>query len=295
LFGIPFPGLLNPLLSATHLVHIRLSNIPHSGYISPEAIVALLSVLSSLETLSLEFRSPQSRPDWENRSLPPLERFILPALYEVRFKGVSEYLEDLVTFIDAPQLNYFHITFFNQIDFDTPRLAQFINCTPTFRACDEAYVQIDDNFAGVRLPSGFRTLGIAVSCREPDWQLSSLAQVCNSFLHHVSTVEDLYIEHRYSQLVWKDDAIENTLWLDLLLPFTAVKNLYLSEEFALGVAAALQELVGDRITEVLPSLQNIFVEGLELSGPFWENFGQFVTARQLSGHPGAISIRNEPF
>jgi hypothetical protein len=130
---------------------------------------------------------------------------------------------------------------------------------------------------------------ISISCREPDWQLSSVEQVCNSSLPPPSTVEDLYIEHRYSQLVWKNDAIENTLWLQLLLPFTAVKNLYLSKEFAPGIAAALQELVGGRITEVLPSLQNIFVEGLEPSGPFQENIGQFVAARQLSDHPIAIS------
>ncbi|KAF8495477.1 hypothetical protein F5888DRAFT_1635540 [Russula emetica] len=102
-------------------------------------------------------------------------------------------------------------------------------------------------------------------------------------------VEDLYIDHGYSQLVWKNDAIENTLWLQLLLPFTAVKKLYLSEGFAPGIAATLQELVGGRITEVLPSLQNIFVEKFEPSGPLQENIGQFVAARQLSGHPIAIS------
>jgi len=65
-----------------------------------------------------------------------------------------------------------------------------------------------------------------------------------------------------------------------------VKNLYLFKEFAPGIAAALQELVGARITEVLPSLQNIFVEGLE---PFQENVGQFVAARQLSDRPMGIS------
>jgi hypothetical protein len=71
-----------------------------------------------------------------------------------------------------------------------------------------------------------------------------------------------------------------------------VKNLYLPKEFAPGIAAALQELVGGGITEVLPSLQNVFVKGLEPSGPFQENIGQFVAARQLSGHPIAISNRN---
>ncbi len=34
-----------------------------------------------------------------------------------------------MTYIDAPQLDGFHIAFFNQIDFDGPRLAQFISRT----------------------------------------------------------------------------------------------------------------------------------------------------------------------
>jgi hypothetical protein len=74
-----------------------------------------------------------------------------------------------------------------------------------------------------------------------------------------------------------------------------VKDLYISKQFAPGIAAALhwQELVGGTITEVLPGLQNIFVESLEPSGPFQENIGQFVAARQLSGHPIAISNWNK--
>jgi hypothetical protein len=151
LTGIPFPGLPKVLLSATHLVVLRLSNIPHSGYISPEAIVALLSALSSFETLCLKFRSPQSRPDWESRSLPPPKRRILPALEIFYFKGVTEYLEELVTGIDTPQLQRMDLTFFNQIDFDCPRLAQFINRTPTLRAYDEARVQFFDSTARVNL------------------------------------------------------------------------------------------------------------------------------------------------
>ena len=102
-------------------------------------------------------------------------------------------------------------------------------------------------------------------------------------------MEDLYIDHLYSPIVWENYSIENTLWLELLPPFTTVKNLYLSKEFAPGIAAALQELVEGRITEVLPSLQNIVVEGPEPSGPFQENIGRFVTTRQVSDHPITIS------
>jgi hypothetical protein len=295
--AIPFPGLPKLLSSATHLVELLLTNIPHSGYIPPEAMVALLSVSSSLRTLYLDFQSPQSRPGWEGRHPPPSKRSVIPALTSFSFKGAIEYLEDLVAFIDAPQLEILYITFFNQIDFDTPRLTQFINRTPRLRTRKpDAHVQFSDKFAHVILPPaapGSSRFEISISCREPDWQLSSVAQVCNFSLHPLSTVEDLYIEHQYSQLVWKNDAnhaIENTLWLELLLPFTAVGNLYLSKESAPGIAVVLRELVGGRITEVLPSLQNIFVEGLEPSGPFQENIGQFVTARQLSNHPIAISV-----
>ncbi len=284
--GIPFPGLPKLLLSATHLVYLDLSNIPHSGYISPEAMAALLSVLSSLETLLLQFQTPQSRPDWVNRRPPSSKHSVIPALTYFEFKGVIEYLEDLVTFVDAPQLRYLNITFFNQIDFDGPRLAQFITRMPILGDCD-AHVEFNDTTASVRFSSPLKYSAIEISCREPDWQLSSVAQVCNSCFPPLSMIEDLYIEHRYLQLVWKNDAIENTLWLELLLPFPGVKNLYLSKTFALGIAAALQEMVG---TEVLPRLQNIFVEELELSGLFQENIGQFVAAQELSGHSITISV-----
>jgi hypothetical protein len=43
------------------------------------------------------------------------------------------------------------------------------------------------------------------------------------------------------------------------------------------------------LQEVLPALQNIFLEGLQPSGPVQEDLGKFVAARQLSGHPIAVS------
>ncbi len=103
-------------------------------------------------------------------------------------------------------------------------------------------------------------------------------------------VEQLYIREGSSvMLEWQDD-IEDSQWLELLRPFTAVKNLYLSKEFAPRIAPSLQELVGGR-TEVIPALQRIFLEELHPSGPFEEAIGKLVAARQLSNHPVAISQR----
>jgi len=297
--SIPFLGLPKLLSSANHLVLLRLFDIPHSGYISPETMVALLSMLSNLRILYIEFKSPQSCPDWESRNLPPLKRSILQALEDFHFKGVTEYLEDLVTSIDAPKLFRMDIRFFNKIDFDIPRLAQFINITPTLREFDEAHVLLESSMSSVELqyrasePS-IHGLRIRFPRRKPDLQPSSIEKVCNSLLplSTVEAVEDLYIVPRYFE---KGDAIENALWLPLFLPFIAVKNLYLPNDSAPGIAAALQELVGSRIAEVLPSLEYISVRGLTRLGPFKKKIAKFVTARQLSGHPVTVSISPSAF
>jgi hypothetical protein len=100
-------------------------------------------------------------------------------------------------------------------------------------------------------------------------------------------VEKLYIyEHRYLRPHWQDD-IETELWLELLYPFVAVKNLFLSKQSAPHITPALLE---GRMTGQLPVLQNIFLEGLEPSGPVPEGIRRFVAARQFSGHPIAVSL-----
>jgi hypothetical protein len=125
-------------------------------------------------------------------------------------------------------------------------------------------------------------LHLRISCRDLDWQVLSLEQVCTSCLPPLSTLEDLYI---YQDPYWQSDNVENAQWLGLLHPFSAVRNLYLHKESVPRIVPALQELVGVRETEVLPTLQNIFLEGLRSSGPFQEGIAEFVAARQLTSHP----------
>jgi hypothetical protein len=287
--GIPFPSLPKFLLSATHLVTLRLFDIPHSGYFSPEAIVAALSALTSLGSLQLEFQSPRSHPDWTRRA--PATRFVLPVLTFFSFKGVTEYLDDLVARVDAPRLNSSDITFFNQIAFDTPQFIQFVSRTPTLKALEIARVTFQDGTACVNLKtSRHQGLNVRVPCKELDWQVSSLEQVCSSCLPPLPTLEDLYIsEYLFWIPEWKDN-VENMLWLDLLRPFTTVKNLYLSEDIARRIVPALQELVGVRALEVLPTLQNVFLAGPHPSKPVQEGIEQFVSTRQGISRPIAVSL-----
>ncbi len=265
LSGIPFLGLPNLLLSTTNLVHL---------------------------SLYLEFRSPLSRPDHANRRPPPLARITLPAISTLQFKGVSEYLENLVAQIDAPLLGELGIVFFHQLVFDTPQLLRFVRRTNTLREPVEADVLFRGNFVRVNLYSRrqsvkHKILGSTILCRESDWQLSSLSQLCNSFLPLLSGLEHVGICEDSLRPHWHDD-MENTQWLELLRPFTAMKNLYLLKELAPRILPALQGLTGEGLTEVLPALQNIFIDGLEPSGHIQAVIGKFVVTGQLSGHPVAV-------
>jgi hypothetical protein len=301
---IPIPGLPKLLLSAIDLVHLVLRCIPHSGYISPEAMVTCLATLPRLEWLCLKFDSPRSHPNRESRRLSPPTRSVLPALLKLRFTGVSEYLEDPVARIDSPLLDRLEISLFHQLVFDTPQLIQFIGRTPTLEVHDRALIRFFDLHVIVIFPikSSCYHLSLKILCRQPEWQLSSLAQIFTSsfprsFIH---MVERLFIrEESDSTLEWQDD-IEDVQWLEFLRPFTGVKDLYLSKGFAPRIAPYLQKLVGGRTTEVLPALQSLFWERLHTLGPFKEALGQFVAARKLSDHPVAIyrellfSLPNSP-
>jgi hypothetical protein len=295
--AISFLGLPKLLLSATHLVHLYLERIPHSGYFSPKAMGTALSALTRLDRLILYFQSPLSRSDRASRLLPPRTRSVLSALTDFFFKGDNEYLDDLVAHIDAPRLNKLHIVFFNDILFDTPQLMRFIYRTPTLKRLEKACVTFGDSFGWVELSSltsGGSSLRVGISCGELDWQVLLVHQVFTSSLPPLSTLEDLYIrEDPYLSLPQqRQHNTENSLWLELLLLFRTVKNLYISKESAQRIRPALQELVGIMATEVLPTLQNIFLQGHEPSGPVQEGIREFVAMRQVISDPIVVSSWN---
>ncbi|KAH9952397.1 hypothetical protein BC827DRAFT_1274847 [Russula dissimulans] len=211
-----------------------------------------LSALPRLKTLTLKFHSPlhPSLAGRTSRRPSPLTRVVLPSLTSLQFKGVSEYLEELISWIDIPLLADFSVTFFNQLIFDIIQLPQFISRAEKLKALNLASVDADEWSISVRLTeksgtANYGTLNLEILCANPDWQLSSVAQVCSSFSRCFSTLEDLRIhrDHYFWLPRWPDD-IENTQWLELLRVFTTVKNLYVSIKLAPHVALALEDLPG---------------------------------------------------
>ena len=225
LHSILFRALARLLLSASDLIELSLWDIPHLGYISPNAMVTCLSALTRLESLYLGFHSHRSRPERATpRPLPPT-RTLLRFLTNFHFKGVCEYLEDVAVRIDAPLLHVVQITFFNQLVFDVSQLSKFIGRTPKLRTFNTADLTFRHRSVEMKLypqdnPGFDRTmLAIGILCRELEWQFSALAQVSNLFLPLLSTLWRLDID--IGTKYWQHD-MENAQWAELLQSFSAL-------------------------------------------------------------------------
>ena len=286
----PFPSLPKLLETATDLVTLHLFEIPQSGYISPVAIVTALSMLTRLKSLHLDFDLSQpwaqSHGVESRRQLPP-KRIFLPALTEFYLWSDREYMEDMVSKIDTPLLNFARIAFSGRPDSDTPLLRDFISRTEVFHELHRAKVVISIDAVHLTFSQrpDVKTLKLRYSCNARDWQYSSLAHICNSLFPPLPTLERLEIFT--DQLYWRTN-MENAQWLGLLRPFSSVKDLFLFDDLVCLIAFALKETTGGRVPEVLPALQNLFLKALcpsTPSKPIQEAIEQFVFARQLSGRP----------
>jgi hypothetical protein len=279
LHGIPFPTFPRFILSSTHIRYLSISNIPHCGYISPNAMVACLAAFPNLEHLIIGYESPLSRPP---QITPPRTRIVLPALTHLFIRGASEYFEDFVAQIDAPLLNKLDVTFFMDLIFEIPRLRHFIGRAERLRPFDQARVVINDG--AIYMSVGLFVLWI--QCERPDWQLSSIVQILSQQLPLLSDVDHLEISQNCQENIeWIDNPdMDSSLWLELFHLFIAVQSLYVSAKLVAPVADALQELTEGRTMEVLPALHNLFLQGLEPSEPVPKGIMSFVAARQLSHH-----------
>ncbi|KAI9510213.1 hypothetical protein F5148DRAFT_1282217 [Russula earlei] len=285
----PFPEMPKLLLSANHLASLQLWNIPEPGYFSPQALGTALSVMSRLESVVLGFKSPRyptSRPP------PPLTRSVLPSLTKLVFKGVHEYLEDLLAQLEAPLLNDLKITFFVDVNFVVPQLRQLISRTESFKTCNRAFVCTSYyhtlQFGIFRETNDSPEFSLEIKCKELDRLFSLLAQVCNSSFFLLSTLVRLDIRDPVYPSPLSHWNMNTTRWVELFDPFTAVKDLRLAKRVAPHVCQALEELAEERVAGVLPALQNIFLSDLQPLEPVPKFIEGFLAARELTGHPVAV-------
>ena len=302
---IPFPGIRNLLSSTSDLVHLDLWDITDWGYISPELMITSLSSLAQLKTLRLGIRL-WSCP--ESRHPSPPTHIVLLNLTQFCFKGVSEYLERLVAHIDAPLLRSTRITFLNELPFDISELPQFIDRSEKFRSLNTTKADLCISYTSVELtlssqPETETADDIMLALRIPltsSWPhplpraFDLSLRAFGLSLPPLATSERLDIcmeAYVHSSQLFHHDDPENSHWINILRPFTAVKMLCLYEAVSLRVVSALEEVAvaEGSAHNMLSALQYIFLEGLQPTGPVQEAIRRLASARQLSGHP--ITIR----
>ena len=256
---IAFPALQRLLLSAENLVSLKLEALPSSGYVSLEALMICLAVTTLLETLHLHFNFPTARFIAGGNISAPQRRVVLPSLDDFAFHGASEYLECLLSGIDAPVLKNIDISFLNQATiFHTPQLLQFIGRTETQRLHDEAKVYCSRNDISITLTrqgAPYR-MGLRVGCMSLDWQLSCMAEICDELSLITSDVRNLHIDASFPLPGGQDDMDPLPL-LDLFRPFGNVERLFLTEKVTWHVKYALKQPIA---TGVLPNAKVIHVE-----------------------------------
>ena len=290
----PFPALPELLLSTINLTRLEYDHIPPTGYISPQALVTGLSALTRLESLSLSFQSPDDFfSDMAIRIPPPDTRALLPALTNIRFRGDTEYMEDLVAQIDTPLLESMMITLWYQEVQEVSQLAKFVRRAGKLSSLDQAEVSFKDDRISLNLSRELqkinpKSLMLNFSCLKWNLQISYFARFCASCLPTLSSFECLFI-HGSTRYTWEDVIGEpDPQWPELLHPFHAVKDLRLSKYIAPHIAQVLRRLPMEQVSEVLLALETIFVAGLKPFGSVNEAISEFADARQLSNHPVSI-------
>ncbi|KAH9029677.1 hypothetical protein EDB85DRAFT_1965452 [Lactarius pseudohatsudake] len=263
--GIPFPALPTFLSSAGDLIKLILVDIPPTGYISPAAFAACVAALPRLECLSIEFQSPDSPTD-----RPPETRAVVPFLTTFIFEGESAYLEVIMARVDTPQLDSIDITYTDDRDFRAAELSKFIErsvLTPSRFGYAKIAFECDGIcfyfFRKIDTVSPTIAIRIASSDWLPDLVLD-MARVLNQTSAMLSDVVRLEVTIESSSPHWRDDVgddiPDDTEWVELFRPFTAVRKLYICKELADCITRALGGRTEEASTQVLPSLESICVE-----------------------------------
>ena len=285
---IAIPSLPLLLAPSQGLLDIQLHEIPGAGFFPPEAFASALSGMAQLQSLTFHLLSFPRR-----RSLPPLSggRVVLPALMRLKYRGTSNYLDSLVARIDASHLESVNITFFSQPTMDAQELGHFIERTEMHTSFSHAAVENSAHAISITFTnssSSTRLLRLQISCKQLDWQLSAMAQVCDSFSPFLFRVSNLGII--MTKLSSGNNDVDGERWRELVRPFNGAKEVLVAGklEVATGFLCALSPGGGGATTDttVLPTLQNLHVRVPEsVNGQFRDAALPFITSRRLSGRP----------
>ncbi|KAI9443730.1 hypothetical protein BJY52DRAFT_443861 [Lactarius psammicola] len=281
---IAFFALPQLLHTSRNLVDLRLHEVPNPWLFSPEALTDALSGMAQLRSLSLHVLLTAHHI---GGSLPPKKCVILPALTYLNFRGITEYLEDLVARIDAPRLGDIEVTFFNGSASDLSKLSEFINRIEMHKSPRRAHILSSDHTISISLiqPGAPACLKLQLSCEQLSEQLSSMARICVPFSAFLFNVEDLRVSAMHPSSCQDREA-----WPKLIHHFRGTKWFHVDGKHSTNVVRASALQLPDRRREiVLPALHKLYIQPPgPRHAPLSDAVVSFMTSRRLSGHPIAV-------
>ena len=292
LFGIGLPKRLRLLTSTVYLATLGLWDLRASRYCRPRLLVTRLQSLPQLEELSIGFSIPLPRPSAERELLGKQGTPVtLSKLKIFRFQGVSAYLERLVSQMRAPLLDRLDVTLFNQLAFTLPHLTYFVHRTkmklPTLTVSFEhEEVSIATDFLDALWN---RCFVLRVKCKQLDWQIDCIGQICSALMPTLSSVEKLKLRPN-GQIELLSDEIDDTTWHELLRSFIGAKELWIGElSQELSRALEVDEIGSD--SGFLPNLQLLVLVSGYSKTHADSLFSSFISVRQAVGRPISLHLR----
>ena len=226
-------------------------------------------------------------------------RAILPTLSILNYEGCSEYLEDFLDRIDTPRVD--HVTiYYSMQEIHTSQLSRFIKRAENLKidqfARAHVYFYPHESLFGLnRTQEAWTAINLDLKILNKaslEVQVRDMVQLIGQISPTFSKVDDLFA-HGDTEVQFGGPDI--TEWLTLFRLFPAVETLRLSGWLAVFVAAALEGIAEDMVTDVLPALRLIRVvevEDEEKDADDWlEQIGsmeRFLSLRQLSGCPVTV-------
>jgi hypothetical protein len=266
-----------------------------SAYFQPNALLQWISAMPQLETLAISYLFPVPNRDVERQLMhtPILTSVTLPNLCWFRFRGVSAYMEAIVHGITAPRLEKLDMEFFKQLTFSVPHLQQLMNTTESLRFDSAKFEFFKDKVHADFYPREAKIIPLQmnVRCWHLDWQVSSVAQISDSFSQLFSTVELLTLEHKiHGRSSDEHNEVDPTEWRKLLRSFGKVKILRIHGGLVKELSRCLRLDGGELPLELLPELQELTYSGRGSAGVA---FAPFIDARQSAGRPVVLKRRSK--
>lgn len=290
--NVTFP-ITSPLLTPTAgLVTLSLMGIRPSANLRPQDFLQRLALMPQLETLGIDFHSPIPSRDIKRQLWRmPMVHVTLPNLRWFGFRGVSAYLEALLSRITAPLLEKLQILFFNQLTFSVPHLLEFIRPAENLRFSNARLTFHEGGISTRVYPyegAKMYALYVDVGCKLFDWQVASAAQILNTLRSVFSSVEHLTLEYAISS-EWHNEA-DPAQWRKLLESFSDVKTLLVDAGLVGDLSHSLQLDDGEPLpVEFLPELKEVSYSAIDNADDI---FTPFIDARQKAGRPVTLVRRD---